>query len=904
MPRLSAAVFAFLLLTLSCLGEAAAPANTLRLSVASTANEQGLITALAERFEKQFPGSHVEITSVGAISALDRARRGLADAVLTHHPASETLFMDDGLGLSRTLIMYNQFAILGPTDDPLGLSGEDELAKVFQALANNSVDFFVQGKASGTYQRLAELLKVAKVEPGWPGYQSMDSSSRTTVLAAAKFNAYAFADLGTYFSLRSEISGHISPLYRDHKALQNYYHYLVVNPARIAGANSELAQRFLQYLISTDTQNFIDKFGQQEYQTQIFTAAAHLDSGLQVQAAHRQLERQQQKLLYLMVFIGVILALLVLSTWLHIKTRRLDNERRAHQARFTLAVSGTNDGIWDWDLARNELFLSARSRALLGIESHFTDLRQMLESVILPSDSMAFHNAFAAFCSDSAESYLDTEFRVWLPDGERWIRLRGKALREPNGTMVRMAGSITDSSDIHEQQEEIRYQALHDPLTDLPNRALLFDRLNQTIIHSQRHDEKFALLMIDLDRFKQINDTLGHSTGDKLIQLVAKRLTAVLREADTVCRLGGDEFALLLPSIDATQAGHVAKKISIAMKRYFNINENHLIINGSIGITLFPQHGSTAEALLQHADVAMYQAKKESGGISVYSAEQDANSMRSLELESRLREAIDRDALELHFQPKVDLRRQRVVGVEALLRWNDPAFGSVNVEETITLAEKTGLIRPLTRWVVRKALQTSHHWSTRLHIELPISVNLSLWDLQDPNFAAYIRKEVDRWYRTPRHIEFEITESAMMSDPERTIATLGQLAALGHQMSVDDFGTGFSSLAYLKKFPVRSLKIDKSFVLDMDKDANDHVIVQSTIDLAHGIGLSAIAEGVETEASLQELLLMGCDIAQGYYISRPLPPDKFIEWLHEAKWKVASLGPDSGRLLSNGLTIH
>ncbi|MGD8671836.1 MAG: EAL domain-containing protein, partial [Thiogranum sp.] len=425
----------------------------------------------------------------------------------------------------------------------------------------------------------------------------------------------------------------------------------------------------------------------------------------------------------------------------------------------------------------------------------------------------------------------------------------------------------------------------------------------QTIIHSQRHDEKFALLMIDLDRFKQINDTLGHSTGDKLIQLVAKRLVAVLREDDTVCRLGGDEFALLLPSVDATQAGHVAKKIAIAMKRYFNINENHLIINGSIGITLFPQHGNTAEALLQHADVAMYQAKKESGGIAVYSAEQDANSMRSLELESRLREAIDRDALELHFQPKVDLRRQRVVGVEALLRWNDPAFGSVNVEEIITLAEKTGLIRPLTRWVVRKALQTSHHWSTRLHIELPISVNLSLWDLQDPNFAAYVRKEVDRWYRTPRHIEFEITESSMMSDPDCTISTLSQLASLGHQMSVDDFGTGFSSLAYLKKFPVRSLKIDKSFVLDMGKDANDHVIVQSTIDLAHGIGLSAIAEGVETEELLQELLLMGCDIAQGYYISRPLPPDKFIEWLHEAKWKVASLGPDD-RLRANGLTIH
>jgi diguanylate cyclase (GGDEF)-like protein len=901
MPRIIATVY--VLLSLSCL-TGVASADTLRLAVASTANEQGLATALAERFEKRFPGHHVEITAVGAISALDRARKGYADAVLTHHPASENLFMDDGLGLSRTLIMYNHFAILGPNDDPLRIAGENQLAKVLQKLADNSVDFFVQGKESGTYQRLAELLKVAKVEPGWPGYQSMQSSSRTTVLAAAQFKAYAFADLGTYLSLRSQISGSISPLYRDHKALQNYYHYIVVNPNRFQKVNSTLAQRFLDYLISTDTQNFIDKFGQDEFQTQIFTAAAHLDSGLQVQQAHKAIDRQQQTLLYLMLFLGVVLVLFVWLGVLHIRARKLENERRVQQARFALAVSGTNDGIWDWDHINRELFLAPRTRHLLGTNVQFTDLSELLESVIVPSDYPIFGNAFAAFCDATSEHYLDTEFRIRVPGGERWIRLRGKALRRPDGGILRMAGSITDSTAIHEQQEEMRHQALHDPLTDLPNRTLLFDRLQQTIVYSQRHKAKFALLMIDLDRFKQINDTLGHSTGDKLIQLVAERLVAVLRDSDTVCRLGGDEFAMLLPSTDATQAVHVAKKISIAVKRYYKINENHLIINGSIGITLFPQHGNNAEELLQHADVAMYQAKKESTGIAVYSAEQDANSMRSLELESSLREAIDHDGLELHFQPKLDLRSECIVGAEALLRWTDPAFGNIHVEELITLAEKTGLIRPLTRWVVRKAMQTSRHWSTRLNVELPISVNLSLWDLQDPNFAAYIHKEVERWYRKPGHIEFEITESSMMSDPDRTIDTLRQLATSGHQMSVDDFGTGFSSLAYLKKFPVRSLKIDKSFVLDMENDCNDRVIVKSTIDLAHGIGMVAIAEGVENEASLQELMRMGCDIAQGYYISRPLPPDKFIAWIHEARWKLASLTSLSDQQRANGGTIH
>jgi diguanylate cyclase (GGDEF)-like protein len=876
----------------------------LKLSVASTSNEQGLITTLAERFEQQYPDHQIEISEVGALVALDRGRNGKADAILTHHPASESVFMDDGLGLSRTQIMYNQFAILGPKNDPLGLSGEDELFKVLRLLASNEVDFFVQGIQSGTYQRFAELMKIAKVEPDWLGYQSMNSSSRTTVLAAARFDAYTFADLGTYFSLRDSISDTIAPLYRDHKSLQNYYNYIVVNPDKVPGANHGLANLFLDFLISNNTQTFIDKFGRDEYQTHMFTPAAHLDSGLQVRAANEALELQQKTVLSLILFSGVVFTLFIGLAGLHIKTRRLEHERKENQARFTLAVSGTNDGIWDWDVTKQQLFLAQRTRDILDVEGEFSDLSDLLHDITLPLDLRSVQNEFATFISDTSEHFMDKEFRIRTSNGECWVRLRGKAHRDLNGNILRMAGSITDSTDIHKQQEAIRYQALHDALTDLPNRALLFDRLYQTIIHGQRHNETFALLMIDLDRFKQINDTLGHNTGDNLIQLVAKRLQAVLRESDTVARLGGDEFAVLLPSVELIQATHVAKKIEIAMKRYFNISDNHLIISGSIGIAMFPEHGSTAESLLQHADVAMYQAKNEGTHIALYSADKDANSMQSLEIESRLRNAIDRDELDLYYQPKVDLRRQRIVGVEALLRWHDPVMANINIEELISLAEKTGLIRPLTKWVIRHALQTSHYWSTKLHIELPISVNLSIWDLQDPNFPAHIRKEVERWHRTPRHIEFEITESAMMSDPEKTVSILSQLASMGHLMSVDDFGTGFSSLAYLKKFPVRSLKIDKSFIAEMDTDNNDHVIVRSTIDMAHGMGMNVIAEGVESEALLKELMMMGCDIVQGYHISRPLPAEEFIEWTHQSKWKMASFqsGQDGSR--HNNITVH
>lgn len=901
--RLSTA--ANILLVLFGLGVSTlALSKTLRLSVASTANEQGLVTALAERFHQKYPQHSIKITEVGALVALDHAREGKADAIITHHPGSEKLFMDDGLGLSRTLIMYNQFAILGPKDDPLEIGGEDELLEVFRKLAVNEVDFFVQGERSGTFQRLAELMKIAKVEPDWLGYQSMQSSSRTTVLAAARFNAYAFADLGTYFSLRSDISETITPLYRDHKSLQNYYHYLVVNPRKVPGIYSNPANLFLDFLISNDTQTFIDEFGVEEFQTHLFRPAAHLDNGLQVRAANIKLDQQQTTVFRLALFSAAILVLFVILASLHIKTRRLEHERKATQDRFTLAVSGTNDGIWDWDATKHELFLAQRTHDILGSLADCNGLPDLLENIVIPLDSTAVQNDFATFLADNQEHYFDSEFRIHSNSGEHWVRLRGKATRAVDGQVLRMAGSITDSTDIHIQQQAIRYQALHDSLTDLPNRALLFDRLNQAIIHGKRQNEQFALFMIDLDRFKQINDTLGHSTGDKLIQLVGKRLQAVLRETDTVSRLGGDEFAILLSGADEAQAIHVAKKIEIAMQRYFNISDNHLIISASIGMSMFPHHGDSAESLLQHADVAMYQAKKDSSKIAIYSPDQDANSRRSLEIESRLRDAIDRDELDLYYQPKVDLRRQRIVGVEALLRWHDPVMDNISIEELVSLAEKTGLIKPLTRWVVRHALQTSHYWSTRLHIELPISINLSIWDLQDPNFSAYIRKEVERWYRTPRHIEFEITESAMMSDPERTVATLGQLAAMGHHLSVDDFGTGFSSLTYLKKFPVRTLKIDKSFIADMGSDNNDHVIVRSTIDLAHGMGLNTIAEGVESEALLKDLMTMGCDIAQGYHISRPLPAEEFIEWLHKSKWKTAIFQPNQDNTSRSGMTIH
>ena len=449
---------------------------------------------------------------------------------------------------------------------------------------------------------------------------------------------------------------------------------------------------------------------------------------------------------------------------------------------------------------------------------------------------------------------------------------------------------VRDITNRKAQTAALKYQALHDALTDLPNRTLLNDRLGQAILTAQRQERQLALLIMDLNRFKEINDTLGHHIGDLVLQEVAKRMRAVLRESDTVARLGGDEFAVLLPETDTEKAMVAAAKILKGLEAPFNLEGRTLDIGASIGIALFPEHGDDGVSLMQHADVAMYTAKRGGYGYALYEMQQDQHSLRHLAMAGELRYAIEHDQLLLHYQPKIDLASGRVYSVEALVRWQHPLYGLMQPDEFIPLAEETGLIQALTVWVFGAAFTQCAEWQ-RSNVDISIAINLSVRNLQDPGLIDEIKSIVGACGTGEPRLNMEVTETSIMAEPQHSLAMLKSLSHMGVRLAIDDFGTGYSSLAYLKQLPVNEIKIDKSFVIGMSHDEDSVVIVRSTIDLAHNLGLQVVAEGVEDKNAYELLARMGCDAAQGFYMSRPLPLDELAVWLKESPWGIAAATP-------------
>ena len=420
------------------------------------------------------------------------------------------------------------------------------------------------------------------------------------------------------------------------------------------------------------------------------------------------------------------------------------------------------------------------------------------------------------------------------------------------------------------QADALEHQALHDTLTRLPNRALLQDRLLQVIRGSQRERATFALFLMDLDRFKEVNDTLGHHAGDIILQEVALRLREVIRESDTVARLGGDEFAVVLPRVDAGGAILIAEKILQALHEPFSVEGRVLPLGGSIGIALFPEHGEDGGNLLRRADVAMYAAKHAGGGIMLYAPELDTHSVDRLTLATELRQGIERDEIEVYYQPKLDLKTGEICGVEALARWRHPQRGLILPVEFISLAERIGVINVLTLRVLDAAIKQCGAWNA-VNLHIPVAVNLSPVSFLDAQLADRIQEILKKYSCPADSLVLEVTEGTLMVDTLRAQETLARLDAMGIALSIDDFGTGYSSLARLKNLPLSEVKIDQSFVIDMLEDDNDAAIVRATIDLAHNLGLKVVAEGVETAGHLERLNSFGCDMAQGYYLSRPLP---------------------------------
>ncbi len=559
--------------------------------------------------------------------------------------------------------------------------------------------------------------------------------------------------------------------------------------------------------------------------------------------------------------------------------------RRSEQ-RFQRAVEGSSDGIWDWDVERDECYFSPRHKAMLGLAADEPLDRRVIvdKGLIHPDDRARFDEAIRRHFKDGEP--FDIEFRVRHRDGHYlWCRTRGQAVRDESGRVIRFSGATMDITDRKQVEAVLQHMAHFDALTELPNRALLADRLQMAIAQATRNAARLAVALIDLDGFKPVNDRLGHEVGDRILIEVARRLRSAVRQGDTVARLGGDEFVLVLSGgRDQADYERMLSRLLMLIAQPYHQAGERIFLSASIGVTFFPEDAGDPDTLLRHADHAMYVAKQAGRNRwHVFDAVVDRNLQVRQETRKRVEAALAAGQLILHYQPKVDLRAGRVIGAEALLRWQHPERGLVPPGEFLPHILNSDIETRISEWVIYSALAQIERW--RLGgLSLGISVNLPARHLQSPGFAEFLRTALDRHPDVdPGLLELEILESAAIDDVKGVSERMRECRELGVRFALDDFGTGYGSLAYLRALPVDVLKIDQSFVRDMLADPDDLAIVRGVIGLAAAFRARVIAEGVETVEHAAMLLHLGCDQAQGYGIARPMAAERIPGWTTD--WK-------------------
>ncbi len=552
---------------------------------------------------------------------------------------------------------------------------------------------------------------------------------------------------------------------------------------------------------------------------------------------------------------------------------RLEEAMRESEERYALAARGANDGLWDWNLKTNETYFSERWKSMLGYED--AEIRNDPEEWLNrahPEDVEALRAELSAHI-DGTVPHFEMEHRMLHRDGSyRWILARGMAVRDSDGKATRIAGSLTDITERKKVEEQLLHDALHDVLTGLPNRALFMDRLQQALERAKRHPEyTFAVFFLDLDRFKFINDSLGHMIGDQLLVRVGERLKACTRSGDTVARLGGDEFTILLDDIkEATDAVQMAERINAELKEPFSLGGHDVFTSSSVGVALSSLCCLKPDDILRDANTAMHSAKSQGKARhQVFDGTMHSHAVEILKLETDLQRTSVCEEYRVHYQPIVSLDTERITGFEALVRWQHPERGLIFPEQFISVAEETGLIVSLDRWVLREACRQTALWQKQFH-GLSISVNLSPKQFLHADLFNVVKGVLEETGLASACLKLEITENVLMSNAEAVRQTLSQIKALGVELNLDDFGTGYSSLSYLHRFPIDVLKIDRSFVSRIGAEGENSEIARAIVTLAHGMGLSVIAEGIETHEQLAELRSLSCEYGQGNLFSMPV----------------------------------
>ena len=557
---------------------------------------------------------------------------------------------------------------------------------------------------------------------------------------------------------------------------------------------------------------------------------------------------------------------------------------RSSEERYMLVARAANDGLWDWDFNSQAVHYSPRWKAMLGYgeDEIGSQISEWFERVH-GEDIERLRAAISVHLGAGDDSSFEHEYRMLHKSGtHRWILCRGLAVRDEGGQVIRLAGSQTDITQRRLAEEQLAHRAFYDPLTNLPNRGLFLDRLRHAVRREKRNPNYlFAVLFLDVDRFKRINDSLGHTVGDRMLVLVARRLELSLRPGDTVARLGGDEFTILLDDIHTvSDATHVADRIQEELAKPFQLTGHEVVTSASIGIALSAGGYDKPEDIVRDADTAMYRAKAlGKARHALFDTGMHEQEVRLLKLEADLRHALERDELLVHYQPIVALASGRIVGLEALVRWKHPERGLVSPGEFIPLAEETGLIVPIGEFVLREACLQLRAWQLSMPGEdsLAISVNLSTRQFALPDLVTRVEAVLSESELDPRLLRLEITESVLMEKPESVRDMLSQLRRIGVRISIDDFGTGYSSLAYLQRFPIDNLKIDRSFVSPLGEHGENSQIARTIVDIGHNLGMTVIAEGVETATQLAQVRELECEGAQGHLFSHPVDSETTAE---------------------------
>jgi diguanylate cyclase (GGDEF)-like protein/PAS domain S-box-containing protein len=581
------------------------------------------------------------------------------------------------------------------------------------------------------------------------------------------------------------------------------------------------------------------------------------------------------------------------NAWYRAQLERERGALRESEERFRQMADAIGDVFWLSDPQRQvALYVSPAFERIwrMPVAAVYADWQAWLAHV--HEDD---RGALRARMDDLSQAKLELEFRVCPPGDEmRYVHMRVYVVRDGAGRFVRRAGVIQDVTERKAQEARIEHLAYHDSLTGLPNRAMLMDRLAQALSQAQRLDQQVAVLFIDLDRFKLVNDSLGHPVGDRLLQEIARRLKATLRENDTVARVGGDEFQVVVCNVaGSVDAARIAEKLMRTLGEPFVLEDQELHVTASLGVSLFPRDGASGELLLKYADTALYEAKGEGrNAYRFFSPEMNAQAHGRLRLENDLRRAVERHELELHYQPQLDLATGEVCAVEALVRWRHPVRGLVLPNAFIPMAEETGLVLGIGEWVLNEACCQVAQWQREGLADnlspLRVAVNISARQLQRPGLDGAVRRALSLSGLPAECLELEITESSMMLDPLHAQSVLQSLRELGVLLSIDDFGTGYSSLAYLKRLPLDRLKIDRSFIGGIPSDSDDAAIVETIIVMTHKLGLRVIAEGVETLEQRLQLVRQGCDEMQGFLLAHPVPAEELPALLKTLKDAAAA----------------